>query len=78
MIPTRYLGPIHALGLMYREEGFRGLYRGYTAYLIATSIYLLIVPLATEIGLGRSYYSGIYKDDTDDLYQEVVMKRNKK
>jgi hypothetical protein len=68
MIPTRYLGPIHALGLTFREEGVRGLYRGYTAYLLATAIYLLVVPIACEIGLGKSFYSGIWKDDTDDLY----------
>jgi len=49
MIPTRYLGPIHAIGLTLREEGIRGLYRGYVAYMIATSIYLLVVPIAAEI-----------------------------
>jgi hypothetical protein len=31
----RYLGLIHGLGLMWREEGIKGLYRGYVAYLIA-------------------------------------------
>lgn len=48
MIPIRYIGPIHALGLTFREEGVRGLYRGYFAYLIATSIYTACVPLLTE------------------------------
>ena len=35
MLPLRYLGPIHCLGLMWREEGIKGLYRGYIAYLFA-------------------------------------------
>ena len=37
MLPLRYLGPLHALGLIYREEGMKGLYRGYLAYLLAVS-----------------------------------------
>lgn len=68
MIPARYMGPVHALGLTLKEEGLRGLYRGYWAYLIATSIYLLIVPIAAEINLSRSGYSGNLRDDTDELY----------
>lgn len=51
MIPTRYLGALHATGLMLREEGLRGLYRGYFAYLIATSIYIALVPLAAELSV---------------------------
>jgi len=31
----RYIGNVHALGLMWREEGIKGLYRGYFAYLLA-------------------------------------------
>ena len=69
MIPTRYLGPIHAIGLTLREEGIRGLYRGYVAYMIATSIYLLVVPIAAEITFQRSALSGAVKDDTDELYE---------
>ena len=38
MLPLRYLGNIHALGLMWREEGIKGLYRGYVAYLLAVSL----------------------------------------
>ena len=51
MIPTRYLGPIHATGLMLKEEGIRGLYRGYSAYMIATFMYLAIVPIAAELSM---------------------------
>ena len=38
MLPLRYLGPIHGLGLIWREEGIKGLYRGYFAYILAVSI----------------------------------------
>jgi len=72
MIPTRYMGPIHALGLTWREEGMRGLYRGYTAYIIGTCIYLLIVPIAAELSLSKSGLAGNIHDDTDDLYREVM------
>jgi hypothetical protein len=68
MIPTRYLGPVHALGLCWREEGMKGLFRGYTAYILATSIYLVIVPLVAELKIQRSAFYGTQRDDNDDLY----------
>ena len=37
MLPLRYLGVLHTLGLTYREEGLKGLYRGYIAYVLAVS-----------------------------------------
>lgn len=52
------MGPVHATGLMLKEEGIRGLYRGYWAYLIATSIYLVIVPFATEVRFSKHAISG--------------------
>ena len=69
MIPTRYLGPIHALGLTLREEGIRGLYRGYTAYILATAIYLLIVPVTAELTVSRTGIGGGKTDETQDLLQ---------
>lgn len=78
MIPTRYLGPIHALGLTFREEGARGCYRGFAAYMIATSIYLLVVPLCLEFGFSRTDLAGYQKDDTDDLYQSVMKNKRQK
>ncbi len=51
MIPMRYIGPLHALGLMFREEGLRGLYRGYIAYMLATTLYITLVPLFTELAI---------------------------
>ena len=41
MLPLRYLGVLHTLGLTYREEGLKGLYRGYIAYVLAVSINML-------------------------------------
>lgn len=38
MIPYRYTGPIHALKLISREEGIRGLYRGFASFLVAGTI----------------------------------------
>lgn len=71
MIPSRYIGPIHATGLMLREEGFRGLYRGYTAYLLATAFYITCVPLLAELSVAKTAIGGHYYDDTDDLFDAV-------
>ena len=38
MLPLRYLGPLHCLGLMWREEGIKGFYRGYLAFLLAVRL----------------------------------------
>ena len=51
MIPMRYMSPLHAFGLTLREEGIRGLYRGYFAFFIATSIYTFSVPILTELSM---------------------------
>ena len=77
MIPPRYIGPIHATGLMMREEGLRGLYRGYTAYMIASAFYLITVPLLAELSMINSAYSGNYVDETDTLFDKVKASRRK-
>jgi hypothetical protein len=77
MIPMRYLGPLHTLGLMWREEGMRGLYRGYTAYLLATSLYICIVPLMAEFSVKRSALTGNY-DDSDDQFVVKYLKNQTK
>ena len=53
MIPMRYEGAVHAAGLMWREEGFRGLYRGYAAFMVATAIYWAVVPLVAELAMQK-------------------------
>jgi len=74
MIPTRYIGPLHGFGLTLREEGFRGLYRGYIAYAIATVIYTAVVPILTEITVLNRPISGTYENDVNTLYDEVITK----
>lgn len=78
MIPMRYMGPVHATGLMLREEGMRGLYRGFLAYLIATSLYLAVVPLAADIGFSKSAFSGNSHMESDDLFHEMAKSRSHK
>ena len=72
MIPMRYIGPIHATGLMLREEGFRGLYRGYSAYILATAIYLSVVPLFAELSVSRSALGGNYDARAGELMEELL------
>ena len=74
MLPTRYISPLHAVGLTYREEGIRGLYRGYCAFVIATSIFTLCVPVLTELTVMRFPVSGNYENNINELYDEVVGK----
>lgn len=71
MIPSRYMGVVHGLGLTYREEGLRGLYRGYWAFILATAVYLAVVPLAAEISFLNTKLSGNFSDDNSDVYQEL-------
>eukprot|EP00347_Sterkiella_histriomuscorum_P014589 403360307 len=73
MLPLRYLGPVHCLGLMWREEGFKGIYRGYFAYLLATAMFVTTVPLISELMMLKSPLYGHY-DDNFDLYKEVMKK----
>ena len=45
MLPVRYNGYIHGLNFIFYEEGMKGLYRGFCAYLIPTSCYVVALPL---------------------------------
>lgn len=74
MIPMRYIGPLHALGLTLREEGLKGLYRGYLAYLVATSIFTFGVPMFSEVGCMNKPITGHYDDDVNKMYDEVMSK----
>jgi len=42
MIPMRYIGLLHCIGLTKREEGIKGLYRGYFAYILAVSAFFTL------------------------------------
>lgn len=76
MIPMRYEGAVHCAGLMFREEGLRGLYRGYIPFMLATTIYWVMVPLMAELGLQKHPISGNYKDETGELLDQVNVLRN--
>ena len=62
---------------MLREEGLRGLYRGYTAYLIATVFYITVIPLLAEASMLNMAINGNYKNETDDLHDQVKAGQNK-
>eukprot|EP00354_Favella_ehrenbergii_P007114 CAMPEP_0170455060 /NCGR_PEP_ID=MMETSP0123-20130129/3118_1 /TAXON_ID=182087 /ORGANISM="Favella ehrenbergii, Strain Fehren 1" /LENGTH=65 /DNA_ID=CAMNT_0010718007 /DNA_START=909 /DNA_END=1103 /DNA_ORIENTATION=- len=64
MIPMRYEGAVHCAGLMMREEGLRGFYRGYFAYIAATAVYWAVVPLVSELAIQRQPISGNQVDRT--------------
>lgn len=72
----RYEGAVHCAGLMFREEGLRGLYRGYIPFMLATAIYWAMVPLVAELGLQKQPISGNYKDETGELLDQVNNLRN--
>ncbi|CAI2372067.1 unnamed protein product [Moneuplotes crassus] len=50
MIPQRYINARHCLGLTWREEGIRGLYRGFTSFSIGMTLFLALVPLTAYLG----------------------------
>ena len=62
---------MHATGLIYREEGLRGLYRGYIPYMMATTIFWGLVPLLAEVWLQSQPISGNYQDQTGNLLEEI-------
>ena len=72
MIPMRYASPIHCLGLTYREEGLRGLYRGYIPFFLASLIYWGVIPVVTELSMLRNSITGNFDEDQQaDLIDEV-------
>lgn len=58
---------------MWREEGLKGLFRGYVAYLFATSMIITMVPITAELIMLKTPFYGNYEDN-DELYKEVMAK----
>ena len=57
---------------MYKEDGFKGFYRAFAPYLIATAITLSIVPyLGDELLKQSSLYGKSAKQHNEDLKKEV-------
>lgn len=63
MVPTRYLGPIHAFGLISREEGYRAFYKGLVPYLVATSLTISLIPIIGEYKMMQSPLYGNFYDE---------------
>ena len=72
----RYEGGIHCAGLMWREEGLRGLYRGYFAFILATAIYTAVVPIMHEFQSAKQPIFGNYHDSSDELVDSFQSVRN--
>lgn len=73
LLPMRYLNLLHAVALIRREEGlFKGLYKGYTAQLISTFIWIQIVPPLAKITFTQQQTK---EDqdlfDNDPIFEEV-------
>ena len=72
MIPMRYAGPLHCFGLIFREEGIRGLFRGYVPYIAASMIVFGVLPFLAELSMLKDpIYGEIKSDKTTELYDEV-------
>lgn len=78
MLPLRYNGLIHAVGLTMREEGMKGLMRGYFAYILATSIYLMLVPTVAELLMIKSEMYGVEHNNTEKLEESVLRRQKEK
>lgn len=62
MIPHRYMNATHALGLIRREEGFKGLYRGFSAHIVAQAVIISAIPFLAELSMMQSPLMGYIKD----------------
>jgi len=73
MLHPRYDNYLSCLFHTFKEEGVKGLYRGFTPYMIATLITLTAVPVLAELMLTRSHLYGVSSTmNNDDLYDEVA------
>jgi hypothetical protein len=77
LLPVRYLNTLHAIFLIRREEGlFRGLYKGFFAYLIGISIWCSIVPGIAYM----QYHKKQIEDDerifgNDPVFEEIKKRK---
>jgi hypothetical protein len=77
MLPQRYLNTFHAIFLIKREEGlFRGLYKGFLSYLLATFIWASTVPVLAQFQYYQSEID-MEKDmlDNDPVFEEIKRRK---
>lgn len=86
MLKPRYKGFFSAAKQMYRKEGARSFYKGFTAFFLATSIWMFSVPSIAQWYMmnspfanqdnrditfkGDSSPSDRYEDEAEDIYDE--------
>ena len=72
MLPPRYLNLLHAIFLIRREEGlFKGLYKGYLPFFIATFCYLHISKYVT---INYNLFSlQIDTLENDELFNQLIL-----
>jgi len=76
LLHPRYSNYLHCFAQTHKEEGLKGLYRGFPPYLLATVIALTVIPVMAEELLQRSPLMRSKGKDTasenDALYDEVM------
>jgi hypothetical protein len=73
MLHPRYHNYWSCLYHTHREEGFKGLYRGFPPHLLATALCAAIIPYLAEVMLSRSQFYGVTKHSkNDELHDEVI------
>jgi hypothetical protein len=65
LLPMRYLNLLHALVVIRGEEGlFKGLYKGFFAYIIGMTIWIQIVP-----GLAHGSFKGLEAKENEEMFE---------
>lgn len=72
MLHPRYNNYLHCLYTINKEEGLRGLYRGFPLYLLATAVVTLLIPVAAETAMQRTELYGYdRRRENESLHEEV-------
>ena len=76
MLPYRYLNLLHALSLIKREEGvFKGLYKGFSAHILAVLIWTYIVPVYARLTYIRKMEEDEDLFENDEVFKEIQRKK---
>ena len=73
MLDPRYHNYFSCIFHSHKEEGLKGLYRGFGPHLLATALVMTIVPFVSDAMLQRSHLYGVDKHaENEDLLDEVM------